>query len=541
MKQLLSISIILSLLFFACSQKEETQKPNILLILVDDMGYSDLGCYGSEIATPNIDQLAASGTRFTQFYNSARCCPSRASLMTGLYPHNAGMGHQNQDRGVSAYSGRINDNATTIAEVLSQNNYSTYHVGKWHLGSKRDYWPDKKGFQQFFSLIEGAMNYYNRSPWLKGQDSLEMSYNGDPYYPSKDFYATSTFTDSAISFINKQETEKPFFMYLAFNAPHWPLHAPQKDIEPYIGKYMKGWDTIRANRFAKMKELGIVNENHVQSERFHSVPDWESLSDSAKKANDLNMALYAGVMGNLDANIGRLLTQLEANNQLENTMILFLSDNGGCYEDPVPPNAPWSNHPTDGVAGGPRTFPSYGTPWANVSNTPYAYFKSYLHEGGIITPLIISYPGKVEAGTINTTMIGHISDILPTLVELTGSKYPTQIEDRTITPSDGKSLLGSFLGKTNSSRDTLYWEHEFHRAIRVEDWKLIAPYKIKGLGVKNEWELFNLETDPSEQNDLSTDYPDKVKSMAKAYDKWAKKVGALTMKEMKALQNKKKK
>jgi arylsulfatase len=328
-------------------------RPNVILILVDDMGYSDIGCYGGEIATPHIDGLADRGMRFTQFYNNARCCPSRASLMTGLYPHQAGMGHQNVNSGHPAYSGRINNNATTIAELLGQNGYQTYHIGKWHLGDGRAYWPDQKGFQSHFSLIEGAMNYYNLAPWLKKQDSLRLSYNGKLYYPKEGFYATTTFTDTAMAFIQRHDSENPFFMYLAYNAPHWPLHAPQEDIEPYKGQYMIGWDSLRIQRFKKMQDLGIISDKHLLSERFPVVPAWDSLADSVQTDWDLKMALYAGVMANLDHNIGRLITSLEENGQLENTMILFMSDNGACYEDPVPPNAPWSDHPTDGIPGGP--------------------------------------------------------------------------------------------------------------------------------------------------------------------------------------------
>ncbi|NQZ76383.1 MAG: sulfatase-like hydrolase/transferase [Ekhidna sp.] len=223
-------------------------QPNVLIILVDDMGYSDLSSYGGEIPTPNIDRLANNGIRFTKFYNSARCCPSRASLMTGLYPHQAGMGHQNQNKGIPSYSGRVNSNATTIAEVLDQNGYDTYHVGKWHLGSDSAYWPNMKGFKESFTLVDGAMNYFNRSPWVKNQDSLELTYNAKPYDLKEGFYATTTFTDSAISFVEKREVDKAFFMYMAYNAPHWPLHAPQDDIEPFIGNYLMGWDSLRAQR-----------------------------------------------------------------------------------------------------------------------------------------------------------------------------------------------------------------------------------------------------------------------------------------------------
>lgn len=500
------------------------------------MGYSDISCYGGEIPTPHIDGLAERGVRFTQFYNNARCCPSRASLMTGLYPHQAGMGHQNVDRGHPSYRGRINDNATTIAELLGQNGYETYHVGKWHLGDERAYWPDQKGFHKHFSLIEGAMNYYNLAPWLKNQDSLRMAYNGKPYYPKAGFYATTTFTDTAMSFIQRHDSENPFFMYLAYNAPHWPLHAPQADIEPYKGKYRIGWDSLRIQRFHKMQELGIISDKHLLSQRFPIVPAWDSLPDSVQTDWDLKMALYAGVMANLDRNIGRLIASLEENGQLDNTMILFMSDNGACYEDPVPPNAPWSDHPTDGIPGGPRSYPSYGIPWANSSNTPYAYFKSYLHEGGIISPLIVSYPNKVPSGKIDTKSVGHITDILPSLLDLADLAYPDRINDRVVTPIESQSLLPAFYGEKTVARDTIFWEHQYHRALRVGDWKLVAPFKVRGRkGINKQWELYNLEQDPTEQNNLAAQYPDKVEAFSKAYESWAQKVNVLTKVEMDSL------
>ncbi|MEM6379500.1 MAG: sulfatase-like hydrolase/transferase, partial [Bacteroidota bacterium] len=462
--------------------------------------------------------------------------PSRASLLTGLYPHQAGMGHQNVDRGHPSYRGRINNNATTIAEVLEQGGYQTYQVGKWHLGNEKAYWPDQKGFQQHFSLIEGAMNYFNRAPWLKKQDSLKMAYNGTPYFPKEGFYATTTFTDTAMAFVQQHNFESPFFMYLAYNAPHWPLHAPQEDIEPFKGKYRIGWDSIRLKRFEHMKELGIVSDQHMLSERFSTVPAWNSLPDSTQSDWDLKMALYAGVMKNLDDNIGRLLTTLEAKDQLDNTMIIFLSDNGACYEDPVPHNAPWSDHPTNGVPGGPQSFPSYGVPWANASNTPYAYFKSYLHEGGIISPLIVSYPNKVPSGKIDTESVGHITDILPSLLDLAEVDYPTEINKRAITPIASQSLLPAFYGENTIKRDTLFWEHEFHRAIRVEDWKLVAPFKIRGRKkIYNQWELFNLKEDPTEQSNLAAQYPGKVNELSQAYEAWAQRVGTLSKVEMDSL------
>ncbi len=525
----MNIKLTLLLIFCSialwCQDKSSNIQPNILVILVDDMGYSDIGCYGSEIPTPNIDKLAKEGVKFTKFYNSARCAPSRAALLTGLYPHQAGMGHQNVDRGIPSYRGKITKNATTIAEVLKANGYATYHVGKWHVGNDDGYWPDDKGFDNYFALIKGAMNYYNQWPWGRRQDSIKIIENGKPYKTPKDFYATKSFTDKAISFIENHDTSSPFFMYMAHIAPHWPLHAPQEDVKKFEGEFLKGWDKIRSERFKKMKKLKILNNRHVLSERFQSIPEWNTLSDSLKGTWDLKMALYAAVMSNLDKEVGNLVASLKKKGQLDNTMIVFLSDNGGTYEDPVPPNAPWVSHPMDGLPGSERSFPSYGTPWANVSNTPFSYFKSYVHEGGIATPLIVRYPRLIKKGATNTKTLGHITDLLPTFLELSNTTYPTQIGDRDITPAVGKSLVSTFRNPNKRGRKELYWEHEFNRAVRVDDWKLVSAYKIwQQPGVNDVWQLYNLKNDPSEQKDLAAKYPGKVKWLSKKYEAWADKM-----------------
>ncbi|MEM1135884.1 MAG: arylsulfatase [Bacteroidota bacterium] len=503
---------------------EAAQRPNVLIILVDDMGYSDLSCYGSEIATPNIDALAMNGMRMMQFYNAARCCPSRASLLTGLYPHQAGMGHQNKDLGVPSYSGKIRENAVTIAEVLQEEDYKTYQVGKWHVGSEALYRPGNKGFDEYFALIEGAMSYYNQWPWVRNQDTLRMTYNGKPYHTDSDFFATDTFSDSASSFIERHNTKQPFFMYLAYNAPHWPLHAKPEDIALYKGKYAVGWDSIRTIRHQRMVDLGIISPEAMLSERFQTVPAWESLSDSAKFTWANKMELYAAVMHRLDLGVGKVVEALKKSNQLENTVILFLSDNGACQEDPT---GPWSIYPEDGEPGSVRSFPAYLPPWANVSNTPYRYFKSFLHEGGIITPFIAHYPNKIQAGQINDNTVGHIMDIMPTVLDLADASYPKTFNNRNITATSGISLLPSLVGEEHTGHKQLFWEHQFNKAVRQGDWKLVAAYKVLGEGILNEWELYNLKTDPIEQHNLAKQHPDKVAELARLYDNWADKVQAL--------------
>jgi len=520
----------------ACQVEERAEtavsRPNILVILVDDMGYSDLGCYGSEIATPNIDALAENGLRMTQFYNAARCCPSRASLLTGLYPHQAGMGHQNQDRGLPSYSGKINENATTMAEVLQQAGYTTYQVGKWHVGNEPTHWPAQKGFDQYLTLVEGAMSYFNQWPWAKGQDTLEMRYNGKAYRTPPDFFATDTFTDTAVAFIERHNQQQPFFMYLAHVAPHWPLHVKPEDRELYKGKYDVGWDSIRAKRYANMKNNGLIPSNTPLSARYATVPAWETLSDSAQHAWAERMELYAAVVHRLDLGIGKVMEALKRSGQFDHTLVLFLSDNGACQEDPL---GPWIVYPSDGQLGGERSFPAYELPWANVSNTPYRYFKSFLHEGGIKTPFIAHWPSNIERGTIDTASVAHLIDLMPTVLELAETAYPEQIGARNITPAPGQSMVPMLKGENWQRTQPLFWEHQYNRAIREGDWKLVSAWKAPGEGKLHEWELYNLQQDPTELQNLAETHPEKVQELSEQYNAWAAAVGAYSKTEMDSL------
>jgi arylsulfatase len=519
-------------------RQASSRRPNILLILVDDMGFSDLGCTGGEIPTPNIDRLAREGMLITDFYNAARCCPTRAALLTGLYPHRAGMGHQNQDRGHPAYRGRIGDRATTMGEVLGAAGYKTYQVGKWHVGDEQDYWPDRKGFDEHFTLIEGAMNYYNRRPWLRKMDSLTLAYGGQAYLPDDNFYATRTFTDTAVAFLERHDFgREPFFMYLAYNAPHWPLHAPASTAQKYRSSYGGGWDRARENRLQRQIELGLFPPETTLPDRWHGVPAWKDLHPTERNRWGGKMGLYAAVMEELDRGVGRVLNELDRSGQLDNTVVMLLSDNGASFEDPVPPDAPWSDHPTDGRPGGPRSFPSYGVPWANVSNTPFDYFKSYLHQGGIATPLLVRYPPAVAGGGRRDVGPGHVIDLMPTVREIAGARYPERIGGRSILPESGRSLWSAWMGEVRSPPRWLFWEHQFNRAVRHGDWKLVSAYRVLGKsGIANSWELYNLRTDPTEQNDLAGAYPARVDRMANRYRKWAGEVGVLSFEEMQGRQ-----
>lgn len=523
----------------SCTVKEqstttvtEKKPPNIIIILVDDMGYSDIGSFGSEINTPNLDALAAGGIRLTRFYNAARCCPSRASLLTGLYPHQAGVGSMTGDWGHPSYRGFLSDNAVTIAEVLKAKGYNTYQVGKWHVGETPDRWPHKRGFQQHFTFVNGASSYYNLWPYRDGQDSLQMAYNGERFYPGEDFFMPDAFSDTAAAFIERHDTDKPFFMYLAYKSPHWPLHATPEDIAKYKGKYMMGWDSLRLQRYARMKELGIIDEKVPLSERYNTVEKWESVSDKEKEDWDTKMALYAAVVDRMDQGIGTVINSLKTKGQLDNTLIMFLSDNGACHEVMPPRNSPY---PVDDAPGSERSYPSYDPPWANASNTPYRYFKSYLLEGGMSTPFIAHYPDQIPAGTMNTSTIGHIMDLMATSLDFAGASYPENLNSKNIIPTPGKSLAATLRGESQTGHETLYWEHNRNRAVRHQNWKLVSSYRVLGEGIRDRWELYNLAEDPSELNDLAANMPEKVAELEKMYFQWANEVGALSATQIDSL------
>ena len=525
------LSFLLLIPFWGCQQALEapTEKPpNILYILADDMGYSDLGCYGSEIQTPNLDRLANEGMRFTQFYNAARCCPSRASLLTGLYPHQAGMGSMTQDMGHPSYIGRIKDNATTIAEVLKLDGYNTYQIGKWHVGNARRDWPDRKGFDQHFTFLDGASSYYNLWPYREGSDSMKMAFNGERYRPGDNFYMTDAFTDHAVQFIEADD-DRPFFMYLAYTAPHWPLHALPEDIAKYKGKYQMGWDELRLQRWQKMKELGVISEDTPLSERSPDLPAWEDIADDDRDTWDTRMALYAAVIDRMDQGIGKIIQKLEEKGELDNTLIVFLSDNGGSPERMLN-----TSYPTDGVPGSARSFPTYWAHWANVSNTPFRFYKGWVQEGGIATPFIAHWPNSIPKGKINTTTKGHIMDLLPTALAAAGANYPEKIGDRNIIPTTGQSLLSALQGEESNGHEILGWEHEGARAIRKGNWKLVSNnYDITpdSWESNRQWRLFNLKEDPNELYDVFDDHPDLAQELIKAYDTWAETTSVLPPEE----------
>ncbi|MDE0127108.1 MAG: arylsulfatase [Bryobacterales bacterium] len=498
------------------------ERPNIVVIMADDMGFSDIGSYGGEISTPNLDALAAGGLRFRQFYNAGRCCPTRASLLTGLYAHQAGVGHMISDRGTPAYQGHLNGRCVTIAEVLRDAGYVTLMSGKWHVGENRPHWPADRGFDEYFGLISGGSNYF------KLDGARQMAMESEPYEPPDDgsFYMTDAFTDHAVSFLQEHgDGPQPFFLYLAYTAPHWPLHAKPQDIEKYAGKYGMGWEELRSQRFARQAETGIRAESWTLSDRDPDVPGWEEVED--KPLWERRMEVYAAMIDCLDQGVGRVVQTLRDLGKLESTLVMFLSDNGGCHESAdIPQGTPrntWAD--PNAMPGGPDSFDGYDRPWANASNTPLRMFKSWVHEGGISSPLVCHWPDgiRVPAGSV-TDATGHVIDLMATCVDLAEAEYPETREGRRITRLEGKSLRPVFETGSRDGHDAIHWEHQGNRAIRTGRWKLVSK-RDATTRTAGPWELYDIEADRSELADLAGEMPERVAEMERAWMEWGRRVG----------------
>lgn len=522
-------------------------KPNIVVIMCDDMGFSDLGCYGGEIATPNLDALAAGGVRFTQFYNTARCCPTRASLLTGLYPHQAGIGHMMDDKGRPGYRGNLNAECRTIPEVLKPAGYRSYAVGKWHVtrhagadGPKHN-WPLSRGFDRFYGTIHGAGSYYDPSSLVR--DDTMISPYADKEYSPKTYYYTDAIADHALRFVGdhaRNHGDKPFFLYVAFTAAHWPMHALPEDIAKYRGTYDRGYDPIRKARFEKAAKLGLIDPKQTMTP---GPIDWADVKD--KKWEAAGMEVYAAMVDRMDRGVGKLVAELKQSAQFDNTLILYLQDNGGCAE--LQGRAGNANHPNilrpekptfpamkaeefalagsvpkqtrDGypVRMGPKVMPgpadtyiAYGRGWANVSNTPLREYKHWVHEGGISTPLIAHWPKGIPSKGELRTQPGHLIDIAATCHDLSAAAYPKEA-----TPLEGRSLRPAFDNKP-IDREAIYWEHEGNRAVRAGNWKLVAKHG-------QPWELYDLSQDRVEANDLAAKEPERVRALTAMYEAYAKR------------------
>ena len=482
-------------------------KPNIVVILVDDMGFSDLGCYGSEIPTPNLDQLAAAGVRFTRFYNGARCCPTRASLLTGLYPHQSGIGHMVDDKGAPGYRGRLNDQCVTLAEVLRPAGYFTIMSGKWHLGQDFGVAPWTRGFERSLNAAAGGF-YFPDSP------RTELFLNGEKIAPRggklpEDWYVTDLWTDFAIRFVDEAlAAKKPFYLHLCHNAPHFPLQAPPEDIAKFRGTYKAGWDKLRVQRHAKQVELGIVDKAWPLAPRPPGVKAWDSLSADEQDRFDHIMAIYAACVNRMDRAVGRLVAALKQRGVLDNTLIMFLSDNGGNAESG--PNGKLTGEPP----GSAKSDVFCGESWAMLENTPFRRYKHFDHEGGIATPLIAHWPARIKARGELRQQVGHIIDIMPTCVEVAGANYPKEFNGQSILPLEGLSLVPAF-GDRALVRDALYWEHEGNAAIRVGDWKLVR------VGRNGRWELYDMKSDRTELHNLAELEQARVTELAAQWEAWA--------------------
>ena len=526
------------------------------------MGYSDIGCYGGVINTPVLDGLAKNGLRMTRFYNTGRCCPTRASLLTGLYPQQAGIGHMVNDRGTDAYRGDLSKKAVTIAEVMKEAGYSTYMSGKWHvtplMPSKEEpskhNWPLQRGFDKFFGTIRGAGSFY---------DPGSLTRDNEFIVPSEDFYYTDAISDNAVGFIEQHQGDNPFFMYIPYTAAHWPMHAKPKDIEKYKGQFDDGWDAMREKKYQRMIDIGLVKPEWNMSEK-DDIPAWENVE--RKEWYSSLMEVYAAMVDNMDQGIGRVMSALEKKGIKENTLVFFLQDNGGeagefwFFGDKIKPNykdvnpdslkpmAPGKfqtnmvpRYTRDGrpvlvgkglKPGGDDTYLSYGKPWANASNTPFRMYKQWVHEGGISTPLIVHWPAGIEAKNEFRYQPGHLIDIMATCIDVGGATYPDIYKGNPITPLEGISLVPTFTNQP-LDREAIYWEHEGNRAVSTGKWKLVSNAsrsfqfdKIDTLAL-NQWSLYDMENDRTELNDLSGEKPSLKEELIYLWMTWAKKTGTI--------------
>ena len=513
----LAVSFLI-LFIFSCAKDKIIERPNIILIMADDMGYSDLGFFGSEIQTPNLDRLAENGLVMTQFYNTGRCTPTRAALLTGLYPHQVGTGHLTVDFGHPSYQGYINKDGITIAEALKREGYTTMMTGKWHLGDPEKSWPQNRGFEHFYGVPRGGGIYFY--PFLIDR---EVMLNNEVVQVDSSFYSTDAFNDYSVQFIeehHRKEENKPFFLYVAHIAPHFPLQAPEDDIAKYRGKFKEGFETYRQRRFELMLKQGILPENTQLSPSDERVKHWDNLSEAEQDTMDKKMAVYAAQMDVMDQGIGRIIDKLKDIGEYENTVIMYLSDNGAISTDLAGDAERRGIEGADGPIGSRYSWDAYEASWGNVSNTPFRLYKAWVHEGGIKTPLIIHWPRMIKNHRIDH-QVGHVIDIMPTVLDAAGVDYPASYNDQEILPMEGESLIPVIKGRELNRENPLFWEHQGNRAIRKNEWKLVSEYP------ENKWHLYNLDEDLTEMNDLSNEYTNLVRELESEYQKWADRIGVI--------------
>lgn len=517
----------------ASASATAAERPNIVVLFADDMGFSDVGCYGSEIDTPNIDRLAAGGLQYTHFYNTGRCCPSRASILTGLYSHQADIGHMAGELGVPGYRDRLSPNAVTIAEVLGAAGYHTIMTGKWHLGWRDEGCPTARGFQHFYGTRGYIDSYFTIVPrteiYLGENMVLPVGTNPINHLkPDNEWYTTDVFTDYACHFIDQvnQQDDRPYFLYLAYNAPHFPLHAKSEDIAKYRGTYREGWGKFRKQRYEQLIKLGVLEPGWALSSL--DVPEWNTLTDAQRDDMDFKMSLFAAIVDRLDQNIGRVIDHIQASGELDDTLVVFLSDNGGTKETGLfgikGDENTVANYDEWAKVGGWTS--SYGQGWAGLSNAPFRRYKRENHEGGISAPFVAHWPNGIEAEGELRHQPAHLIDLMPTFVEAANAKYPTEQNGHTIQPMEGESLVRSF-ASTDITPRTLYWEHEGNRAVRDGDWKLV--------GQRNQpWELYHIAQDRTELTNVINDEPQRAEALTNQWTTWADRVNVLTPDEFEA-------
>lgn len=512
---------------------------DVVIVLADDMGYSDAGCYGGEIPTPHIDRLAGAGVRLSAFYTTARCSPSRASLLTGLHPHRTGIGILTNDDSPRGYPGSLNDRCVTVAEILREHGYATCLAGKWHLSSAMTEpgpaWPTRRGFDRFFGTLTGCGSYYDPGTLTRGES---------PATAGPGFLYTDAIADEAVAFVEEQPRERPLFLYTAFTAPHWPLHAPEPDIAALDGGFDEGWDVLRERRLRRLVAEGVLPPGTALSGRDPTQPAWDDAPDKAWQVR--RMQVYAAQVQRMDAGIGRIVDALERTGRLDDTVVVVLSDNGASPEDLpkgelesfrlrtdiLPPRArdgrPVRVGNTPDIEPGPEdTYASYGRAWANLSNTPFRFYKRWVHEGGIAAPFVVHWPaGGLAAGQIVHLPV-QLVDVLPTLLECVGAEYQRARRGRDVLPAEGRSFLPALRGDLQEPVP-LYWEHTGNAAIRVGSFKLVREYP-------GPWELYDMSVDRTELHDLAAHRPDVVAELAAQWVLWADRVGATRWEATRAL------
>ena len=507
---LLPLLALLSVPVTAPAAEAKPPRPNIIVILVDDMGYSDLSCYGSEIPTPHLDALAKDGLRFTQFYNTSRCCPSRAAILTGLYSHEAGVGHMVEHTEFPGYLGHLNGSCVTMAQVLHGAGYFTAMSGKWHVGMTDGAAPADRGFDRSLAAPAGGF-YYGSSQRAELILNGTKIANDDPRLP-KNWYSTDLWTEQGIKFIDEGvAAKKPFFLYLAYNAPHFPLQAPAADIAKFRhGIYTNGWDFLRAARYERQKAMGLIDPQWALSPLPKEVKPWDTLKAPGQDRFEEIMSIYAACVWHMDQEVGVLTDALRQRGLLDNTLILFLSDNGGNAESGPRGRLEGEN------PGGPQSTVFCGQSWATLENTPFRLYKHFEHEGGIATPLIVHWPAGIAAKGELRTQPGHIVDIMATVADAGGATYPTELNGHAILPMEGRSLLPAFANEPAAPRD-LFWEHEGNAAVREGDWKLVRR------SFNGAWELYNLKSDRTELHNLAAAQPAKGAELLAKWEAWAKR------------------